>query len=194
MLDAPARHALLEAARDSIEQSLLSGARVPFARADFPSSLVVWRSTFVTLTIRERLRGCCGQLEPERPLIEDVWHNAYAAGFQDPRFSPLSVEEIPALEIEVSILTPLERLDVHSTAELYAALVPGRHGLVLAASGERVTFIPHVWEGIPDAAIFVRELRRKAGWPDEGWQTDLEAWRFEAESISQKVPGLAYGQ
>jgi AMMECR1 domain-containing protein len=72
---------------------------------------------------------------------------------------------------------------VRSTAELLAVLTPGRDGLVLASGGERVTFIPHVWESLPDAASFLRELRRKAGWPDEGWEPDLEAWRFEAESI-----------
>lgn len=184
MLDAPARRVLLGAARDSIEQSLLSGARAPFPQSEYSPALTEWRSTFVTLMLRERLRGCCGRLEPERALIEDVWHNAYAAGFQDPRFDPLVAHELSGLQIDVSILTPLERLDVRSTAELLAALTPGKHGLVLGSGGQRVTFIPHVWEGIPDAAIFVRELRRKAGWPDEGWQADLEAWRFEAESIA----------
>jgi AmmeMemoRadiSam system protein A len=184
MLDPAECRALLRVARDSIEQSLLSGARAQFPQADFPPPLVAWRSTFVTLTIGDRLRGCCGRLEPERPLIEDVWHNAYAAGFQDPRFDPLAAYELSNLHVEVSILTPLERLAVGSHAELLAALEPGRHGLVLASGGERVTFIPHVWEDIADAATFVRELRRKAGWPGEGWQADLEAWRFEAESIS----------
>lgn len=141
------------------------------------------RSCFVTLMSCARLRGCCGRLEAERPLIEDVWHNAYAAGFTDPRFHPLAAHELSDLAIEISVLTPLERLDVRSTEELLAALIPGRDGLVLGSGGERVTFIPHVWESVPDAATFVRELRRKAGWPDDGWQTDLEAWRFEAESI-----------
>jgi AmmeMemoRadiSam system protein A len=184
MLDAPARRVLLGVARDSIEQSLLSGARAPFSPSGFSAPLTEWRSTFVTLMLRERLRGCCGRLEPERPLIEDVWHNAYAAGFQDPRFDPLAAHELSNLQIEVSILAPLERIDVNSTEELLAALTPGKHGLVLGSSGQRVTFIPHVWEGIPDATTFVRELRRKAGWLDEGWQTDLEAWRFEAEAFS----------
>jgi AmmeMemoRadiSam system protein A len=184
MFDVAERRALLRAARDSIELSLLSGAPASFPQAEFPPPLVEWRSTFVTLMIRDRLRGCCGCLEPERPLVEDVWHNAYAAGFRDPRFDPLVPYELPGLQIEISILTPLERLDVRSRADLLAALTPGRHGLVLASGGERVTFIPHVWEGIPDAPTFVRELRSKAGWPDEGWQADLEAWRFEAETIS----------
>jgi len=188
MLDATARRVLLEAARDSIEQSVLSGARAPFPTSEFSAPLTECRSTFVTLMLRERLRGCCGRLEPERPLIEDVWHNAYAAGFEDPRFDPLAAHELSGLQIEVSILTPLERLDVHSPSELLAALTPGRHGLVLGSGGTRVTFIPHVWEGIPDAAIFVRELRRKAGWPDQGWQTDLEAWRFDVEAFSS--PGV----
>lgn len=163
---------------------MLAGASALFPRADYPLEITVWRSSFVTLTIGERLRGCCGRLEAERPLIEDVWHNAHAAGFMDPRFDPLTPEELRELEVEISVLTPLERLFVRSTDELLASLTPGRHGLVLGSAGERVTFIPHVWQSVPDAATFVRELRRKAGWPDEGWQPDLEAWRFEAESIS----------
>lgn len=185
MFDPRARRALLDAARHSLEQSILAGAAAPFPNADYPPETTVWRSSFVTLTVAERLRGCCGRLEAERPLIEDVWHNAHAAGFLDPRFSPLAAWELSELQIEVSVLTPLERLDVHSTGELLAALTPGRHGLVLASGVERVTFIPRVWENMPDAASFVRELRRKAGWPEEGWQPDLEAWRFEAESFGQ---------
>lgn len=188
MFELAARRALLEAARHSLEQSVLTGAPAPFPQATYPQETVIWRSSFVTLTIGERLRGCCGRLEAERPLIEDVWHNAHAAGFTDPRFDPLVAQELRDLEIEISVLTPLERINVHSTDELLAALTPGQHGLVLGSGGERVTFIPHVWTSMPDAATFVRELRRKAGWPDEGWQPALEAWRFEAESISSDSP------
>ena len=184
MFEPAARRALLEAARRSLEQGVAQGAAAPFPAAPYPQEIMVWRSCFVTLMIGDRLRGCCGRLEAERPLIQDVWHNAYAAGFNDPRFDALSPGELGDLQIEISVLTPLEPLPVHSTDELLAALTPGRHGLVLASGGERVTFIPHVWEGLRDAASFVRELRRKAGWPDTGWESDLEVWRYEAESIA----------
>ena len=184
MFEASARRALLDAAHRSLEQSVRLRAVAPFPAASYPPDITVWRSCFVTLMSGTRLRGCCGRLEAERPLIEDVWHNAYAAGFTDPRFHPLATEELSELEIEISVLTPLEPLDVGCAAELLAALTPGRHGLVLAMGGERVTFIPHVWEGLPDPARFLRELRRKAGWPEEGWEPDLAAWRFEAESIA----------
>ena len=184
MFESAARHALLAAARQSLEQSVRHGTVTPFPLASYPPETTVWRSSFVTLMIDGRLRGCCGRLEPERPLIEDVWHNAYAAGFNDPRFHPLGLDELEGVAIEISVLTPLEPLHVRSTAELLAALAPGRDGLVLAAGGERVTFIPHVWESVPDAASFVRELRRKAGWPAEGWEADLEVWRFGAETIA----------
>jgi AmmeMemoRadiSam system protein A len=184
MLDPAARRALLETARRSLELSVKLGAAPPFPASSHLPEITVWRSSFVTLMIGDRLRGCCGRLEAERPLVEDVWNNAYAAGFSDPRFHPLAAGELQALAIEISVLTPLEPLDVHSTDELLAALTPGRHGLVLASAGERVTFIPHVWESLPDAASFVRELRRKAGWPDAGWEADLLVWRYEAESIT----------
>jgi AmmeMemoRadiSam system protein A len=183
MFEPAARRALLEVARRSLQESVQLRAIPPFPEASYPPETGVWRSSFVTLMIGERLRGCCGRLEAERPLIEDVWHNAFAAGFADPRFHPLSADELGELDIEISVLTPLEPLKVHSTAELLAALTPRRHGLVLASGGERVTFIPHVWEGLPDAATFVRELRRKAGWPEYGWEPDLAAWRYEAETI-----------
>jgi AmmeMemoRadiSam system protein A len=184
MFESPARRALLAAARLSLEHSARRGTVAPFPPASYPPETTVWRSSFVTLMIGDRLRGCCGRLEAERPLIEDVWHNAYAAGFTDPRFHPLAIDELGGVAIEISVLTPLEPLYVRSTADLLAALRPGSDGLVLVAGGERVTFIPHVWESLPDAASFVRELRRKAGWPAEGWEPDLEAWRFEAETIA----------
>ena len=81
MFEPAARRALLETARRSLEQSVLLRAVAPFPAAVYPPATTVWRSSFVTLMVGNRLRGCCGRLEAERPLIEDVWHNAYAAGF-----------------------------------------------------------------------------------------------------------------
>lgn len=141
------------------------------------------RASFVTLTIDHALRGCCGTLEPGRPLLVDVWHNAQASAFHDPRFAPLTVAEWHDLEIEVSVLTPCEPVVVASERELLAVLVPGRDGLVLAWRGMRATFLPKVWEQVGDAEEFLRRLKQKAGWAADFWALDLEVWRYETEII-----------
>ena len=183
MLDDSARQTLLALARESVRAGVRLGMPGPFPQRDYPASLRKWRSSFVTLSCAGKLRGCCGRLQADRPLAEDVWENAYASGFRDPRFAPLTSPEYEDLHIDISVLSPLEKLEVHGTDELLASLMPHRHGLLLARGEDKVTFIPHVWESVSDARSFVRHLREKAGWPAEGWEPDLEAWRFEAESF-----------
>ena len=183
MLDGAARHTLLALARESLRAALDSGAPGAFPQRDYADPLCSWRSSFVTLSRAGKLRGCCGRLEADRRLVEDVWDNAFSSGFRDPRFEPLLAHELRELQIEISVLSPLEKLDVRNTGELLAVLVPQRDGLLLEHAGERVTFIPHVWEGVADPASFVRLLREKAGWPADGWEGDLQVWRFEAESF-----------
>jgi uncharacterized protein len=183
MLDESARQILRALARESVRAGVRLRMPGTFPQRDYPDPLRSWRSSFVTLSRAGQLRGCCGRLQADRPLVEDVWENAYASGFRDPRFDPLSPHEYQDLRIDISVLSPLEKLEVHGTEELVASLRPHRHGLVLARGEEQVTFIPHVWESVSDARSFVRHLREKAGWPAEGWEPDLEAWRFEAESF-----------
>jgi uncharacterized protein len=183
VLDEAARRTLLALARESVQCGVDQGTVGEFTWREYPESLRSWRSSFVTLSRSGRLRGCCGRLEAERTLAEDVWENAFTSGFRDPRFAPLQAHELLDLEISISVLLPLEKLAVHSTEELLGTVVPRRDGLVLTHGGERVIFIPHVWESVPDAATFVRLLREKAGWPADGWESDLEAWRFQAESF-----------
>jgi hypothetical protein len=134
------------------------------------------------------LRGCCGTLEPVRPLLHDVWHNAQASAFHDPRFLPLTVDEWRETDLEVSVLTPQERLAVTSERELLLALVPGRDGVVLSWRGVRATFLPKVWEQVADAAEFLARLKQKAGWPAGFWAADLEVWRYETQSVSRGRP------
>lgn len=183
MLDPAARQMLLALARESLRTALEHGTLAAFPWREYPDALLAWRSTFVTLSSAGQLRGCCGRLEADRTLVEDVWENAFASGFRDPRFDALRPYEWQQVRIEISVLSAPEKLDVRSTHDLLTALVPQRHGLILGRGPERVTFIPHVWDSLPDPASFLRHLREKAGWPAEGWESDLEAWRFEAESF-----------
>lgn len=139
-------------------------------------------ASFVTLTREGALRGCIGSLEAHRPLAEDVRENALAAAFRDPRFSPLSSREWPSVRIEVSLLGPREPLAVSSEREAIAALAPGVDGVVLTAGPQRATFLPQVWEQLPDPAEFLARLRSKAGLGAAAWNAD---WRLERYRVQK---------
>ena len=182
-LEPAARRAVLRTAAAAIEAGLgHDPAATPDASVGTPG-LLEPRACFVTLLLGGELRGCCGSLEPRRPLLMDVWHNAQASAFRDPRFAPLTPPEWPGVHCEVSVLRPSERLAVASEADLLARLVPGRDGLVLAWRGVRATFLPKVWEQVDGPRDFLDRLRQKAGWPAGFWATDLEVWRYETEVI-----------
>ncbi len=151
--------------------------------ADHTAEALQLRATFVTLTIDDRLRGCCGTLVAHRPLVEDVWHNAQASAFDDPRFVPLVVQEFEQLAIEVAVLSPTEPLSVPSEAALMKVLVPGRDGVVLNFRGHRATFLPKVWDHLPDSASFLRELKRKAGLPADFWSPEILIERYSTTSV-----------
>lgn len=182
-LDPVARQAVLGTAASAIESGLGRSIASPPDARRLPQPLAGHRASFVTLTLDRALRGCCGTLEPARPLLLDVWHNAQASAFHDPRFPPLTLAEWSAVELEVSVLTPCERVVVASEQELLARLEPGRDGLVLAWQGMRATFLPKVWEQVSGAPEFLRRLKHKAGWPADFWASDLEVWRYETEIV-----------
>ncbi|MFO8155552.1 MAG: AmmeMemoRadiSam system protein A [Thiohalospira sp.] len=138
-----------------------------------PDELARPGASFVTLKQRQAgeaadgLRGCIGSLEAVRPLAADVVHNAAAAAARDPRFPPVTPDELEGLDVSVAVLTPPEPLAFASEADLLSKLRPGEDGLVLEADGHRGTFLPAVWESLPDPAEFLRQLRRKAGLPPD---------------------------
>lgn len=143
------------------------------------------RAVFVTLTKRGELRGCVGQLEARYPLWQAVERAARAAAFEDDRFPPLREDELEHLAVEVSVLTPLERLDVHDEAGLLAALRPGVDGLLLRAGHKQGVFIPEMWSQLPTPEAFLAALRRKARLPAEGWPPGLEVFRFTAQAYEE---------
>ncbi len=133
---------------------------------------------FVTLTRQGELRGCIGTLEAHRPLLADVRANALAAAFRDPRFAPLSVRELDRVEVEVSLLSPMQALDFASEAEALALLRPGLDGVVFAYGSRRSTFLPQVWEQLPAVDAFMAHLKRKAGLPADFWHTGVRLQRY----------------
>ncbi len=153
---------LLQLARSAVEARLLGSSRT----VDAPW-LAQPAATFVTLTRDGRLRGCIGSLRAARPLGLDVAENALGAAFGDPRFPAMSAGEWRGVRVEVSLLSTPKSLAFADEDDLLAQLVAGDDGVILEAEGRRATFLPQVWESIPDKRQFLRELARKAGLPAE---------------------------
>lgn len=127
-----------------------------------------------------RLQGCIGTLEPHRSLADDVDHNARAAAFHDPRGRRLTLDDVDVLDVEVTVLGPLEPIVAASEDAACAALRPGRDGVVLAWRAHRATFIPQMWAHFADATALLAELKLKAGLPADFWAPDVLVWRYAA--------------
>ncbi len=143
------------------------------------------RAVFVTLTKGGALRGCIGQLEARQSLYEAVRRAARQAAFDDPRFPPLEARELPEVHVELSVLSPLEAVEVHSEAEALAALREGVHGAVLRCGASSGVFIPEVWKQLPDKRDFLQHLKRKAGLPLDAWLPGTTLHRFTAECFEE---------
>jgi len=141
-------------------------------------------ASFVTLHgAQGALRGCIGRLEASRALGTDVQRNAVAAAFGDSRFPPVQAAEWPLLRLEVSVLTPLQPLPAAATqAEAAAALQPGRDGLTLAWQGHHGTFLPQVWDSLPEPRQFLRQLLVKAGLPADFWSPEVRLSRYHVQA------------
>lgn len=185
------REALLALARDELGSRLgATGAAVPVAGRDAPP-LGTHAASFVTLTEGGRLRGCIGSISAHRPLAEDVAANALAAGLRDPRFAPVTADDLARLRLKVAVLSRPAPLEVGSQYEALSRIVPGLDGLILSSAGRRGLFLPMVWESLPDPADFLDALKQKAGLPRDHWADDLTLQRFRAESFSEAEPQAA---
>jgi MEMO1 family protein len=136
-------------------------------------------ATFVTLTIDGALRGCIGSLQAHRALGLDVAANAENAAFRDPRFAPLSMQEWPQIEAEVSLLSTPEKAEFGHEIDLLGRLRPGVDGVILEHGGRRGTFLPQVWDSLPDRRQFMQELKRKAGLAPDTPLAQCQVWRYQ---------------
>jgi AmmeMemoRadiSam system protein A len=183
MLAPQDRAALLRLARQAVT---LAAHNQPLPAVESAAaSLQANGCAFVTLTRGGALRGCIGGLEPVQSLASDVWEHAYAAAREDPRFVPLSPAELDGLRIEVSCLTPARRLTVPA-GERLGALRPGVDGVILKRGRLRATFLPQVWEKVPDPTEFLDMLCDKAGLARGAWQQDdVELYLYQVESFEE---------
>jgi AmmeMemoRadiSam system protein A len=165
---------LLGIARAAIASRGSSGGIHP----DDPAWLDEPGAAFVTITEDGSLRGCIGSIQPTRTLRDDIVHNACSAAFHDPRFPPLRAQDVPRVRLEVSVLSATSPLPASSRDILLERLRPHTDGLVLGWHGHRATFLPQVWEQLPEPRDFVDHLLRKAGLRSDFWAVDVVAHRF----------------
>lgn len=175
---------LTELADNSIRHGLQTGRPLTVDLAECPAELSAQRATFVTLQKQRQLRGCIGTLYAVRPLAVDIAENAFSAAFRDPRFPPLEAHELSDLDIHLSILTPAEPMSFTSEQDLLRQLQAGTDGLILTEGFRRGTFLPSVWESLPEPEQFLRYLKQKAGLSPDYWSDTLKVYRYRAETVA----------
>jgi len=179
------RATLIDVARRSIEHGLETGQPLAVVPSEYHRDLKEVRASFVTLHRNGRLRGCIGHLEAVQPMVVDVAENAFAAAFRDPRFDPLTKAEWSEIDIHLSLLTHPEPIPFSDEADLISKIRPGEDGLILQDGPNRGTFLPSVWESLPDPEDFLVQLKYKAGLAANHWSDRVEVFRYQAESFGE---------
>lgn len=180
------RHYLLILARESIERAVKGEALPSLAMESMSPNLKAPGVVFVTLTRRGELRGCIGALEPSQPLVEDVREHAIASAQQDYRFPPVREAELSEVVIEISRLTTPSPLEYTRGEDLLTLLKPGVHGVVLRDGWRKATFLPQVWEKLPDVEEFLSHLCHKMGAPPDLWRRKkLEVLVYQVEEFHE---------
>ena len=169
-----------------IGQILLPIARASIARAlgrthaalEDAQWLLAPGACFITLKQAERLRGCIGTLRAHRPLLDDIKANAFAAAFSDPRFKPLLADELELTQVEVSLLSPLEPLSFAHEQDALTQLRPRVDGIVFEYGHHQSTFLPQVWDDLPEPDDFLAQLKYNAGLPPDFWDLEVKLTRY----------------
>lgn len=175
---------LLVMARNAIADKL--GVAHPAGPAPQPE-LAQPGAVFVTLTEHGELRGCIGSLEAWRPLHDDVVANARAAAFNDPRFAPLRAEDLSGVRVEVSLLSAAQPMPFSGEDDAIGQLRPHIDGVILECGRHRGTFLPQVWESLPEPRQFMAQLKRKAGLPPDFWSTDVKLSRYSVNKWKEQT-------
>lgn len=186
------KHYLLQFARTVILERLGEKPSRPLPARQSPVFMEK-RGCFVTLHAKGQLRGCIGIIEPIKSLIDGVKENAIHAGFQDPRFPQVTLNEMKNITIEISILTKPIPLRFENADALKKLLKPGVHGVILSQGYCRATFLPQVWKQLPRTEDFLGHLCQKAGMEKTCWKdakTAVEVYEvsvFSEEDIKQDL-------
>ena len=180
--------ALLRLAREALERGVRGERFPPLDSSSLTPRLQESGATFITLTRDGQLRGCIGTLEPYQPLAEDVREHTVAAALEDPRFPPVSERELDRIKIEVSRLTRPVPLEYRDADDLLSKLRPHVDGVILRDGPRRSTFLPQVWEKIPDPAEFLENLCYKMGADPHLWRKKhLEVLVYQVEEFHEST-------
>jgi hypothetical protein len=180
------RKQLLKIARQALSQAVQGHPVSPLDLKNLPARLQERAASFVTLTRAGMLRGCIGALEPYLPLAADVQEHAVAAGLQDYRFPPVQPGELDQIQIEISRLTLAQPLDYSGPVDLLDKLRPGIDGLILIDGFHRATYLPQVWEKLPDKTAFLSSLCQKMGAPPDLWRRKkLQVLVYQVEEFHE---------
>lgn len=177
---------LLQIAREALEKSV-RGEDLPDVNLEnLPPSLQTDGASFVTLTKNDRLRGCIGTLQAYQPLAKDVQEHAVAAALQDFRFPNVQPPELPQIDIEVSVLSPRQPLIYDGPEDLMQKLNPGIDGVVLQDGLRKATFLPQVWEKLPEPEDFLSQLCLKMGAPRDHWRDKpLQVFTYQVQEFHE---------
>ncbi|MGI6741367.1 MAG: AmmeMemoRadiSam system protein A [Brevefilum sp.] len=177
---------LLKIARDAIVSSTRGESPAEILLSSLPAPLQEQRASFVTLTINGRLRGCIGTLEAYQPLANDVQEHALAAAFRDHRFSPVQPEECSKITIGISVLTPKTLLHYDGPQDLIEKLQPRVDGVVLQDGSKKATFLPQVWDQLPEPAEFLTHLCIKMGASGDLWRKkSLQVFTYQVQEFHE---------
>jgi len=180
------KQTLLSIARQSIESAVKGEQSPEQDLALLTPRLKEQGASFVTLTVHGELRGCIGTLEPYQPLADDVHEHAIAAALQDPRFPPVGPNELNEINIEVSRLSVPYPLEYSTSEDLIQKLRPHVDGVILRDGMRRATFLPQVWEKIPNPAKFLDNLCYKMGAAPDTWKRKhLEVLIYQVEEFHE---------
>jgi len=172
---------LLELARNTLESYLWNGSLPSVNRSELTPNLQKVQGCFVTLMKHGNLRGCIGHILPQEELWKCVRDNAIAAALYDRRFQPVRYDELKDIEIEISVLSVPEPLQYNSTQELLQMLRPGVDGVVIRYQGRQSTYLPQVWNMLPEKEEFLSRLCMKQGSHPECWkEKDVEIYTYQA--------------
>jgi AmmeMemoRadiSam system protein A len=180
------KRALLGLAREALERGVCGKKLTPLVLQTLSPRLQAIGASFVTLTIHGDLRGCIGALEPKQPLAEDVREHAVAAALQDYRFPVVCPEELSQIKLEISCLTLPAMLEYSSPEDLLAKLCPGTDGVILQDGLRRATFLPQVWEKLPEPEVFLDQLCYKMGAAPDLWRKKhLDVLVYQVEEFHE---------
>jgi len=181
MLSIDERTKLLNMASQAVTCAAEYHQQIALPAENYSKTLLEHRATFVTLTKFGQLRGCMGALDAIESLVQNVMRNGFNAARRDPRFDPVAIGELDDIDIDISVLSPPVRLEVKSESELLDRLRPGVDGLILEDGACRATYLPSVWDQLPDSSDFVRQLKLKAGLPASYWSPVMQCSVYTTE-------------